>query len=522
MKKSFYIHLSLLITILLYGCYEDKGNYVYDELEKITISLPEDVTKYNIQLGGTLKIDAKVISEINKNDLICDWEIYNNDAFHKFAEGEKLECKFGPSEYIPSAGIYTIRLTVTQESNQIQIFSKHITVNVTGSSTGLMVLHGNADSCDIAIVRTSEFLGTAPAQPLEMQIFRNWYSDINESKIPGKAISIIHSYTSDTEPDRCYVIALTETGGVCTDYETGIRKMSYGDLFIGGLNKNMPEAFLAIDSKEVAFDGGEVFVNAPSEAAWGSGSLFFSTPFIPAKKNYSFAPFLFAVEGWMYGADAILFDRNSSSFIQVQGFWGGSVSSSVIEASGGKFNLTNMQANLIYMDCGGANGHHVAIIKDITNNQLKALELNFGADLPDNIPYAQYNLSRLADIDIAKIFAFGDNNPSMCYYATTSSIYRYILLPDNTVPNSMPLTLADGRTPVTLDGTITMMKILKPNEVWGKFSYYLYNKILVVGTLSRNDGILYAFELDDNGNVKRQICKVEGFETITDVAIKGL
>lgn len=510
------------IIVLFSGCYDDKGNYTYDEIGEILISLPEDKTSYDVPLGGLLKINSSVVSDVDNNNLTCVWEIYSNDAFRKFAEGESLECEFGPSEYVPSAGIYTIRLTVTRKDNQVQVFSKHITVHVTGNSTGLMVLHGYADSCDIAIVRASEFLGMAPDIPLDIQVFRNWYSDVNGVHIQGKAISVIHSYTSDTDPDRCYVVALTTEGGICADYETGHLKMLYKDLFFGGLNQNMPEGFFALDTKEVVFDGGDVFSNAPSEAAWGSGSLFFSTPLVPVKKNYSFAPFLFTVDGWNYGADAVLFDRNSHAFIQIQGFWGGEVISSAIKTPGSKFDLSDMQAELVYMDRGGSSGHHVAIMKSIIDEQLVAVELDFAADVPDNIPYAKYDLNQLEAISTAKFFAFGDNNPSMCYYANGTSIYRYILLSDNAQPTSSLLTTSDGRTPVTFDGRVTMMKILKPNEVWGKFSYYMYNKILVVGTQAGEEGILYAFELDDNGNVKSQICKIDGFKTITDVAIKGL
>lgn len=519
MKKMI---LYICLVLLTCGCYEDKGNYSYEEFDEVAINLPGDRVDYEVSLGASLRIDTKVSITSEKEEFDYIWEIYYAGDFYQFTEGEQLECVFGPSEYVPSAGSYIIRLRVKHRTNGIQYYSKLLTINVVGSTTGLLVLHGDQDSCDIALVRASEFLGTEPVEPIESQFYPNWYSSINGRRIPGEGLCVIHSYTSDTDPERCYVIALTEDNGVCVDYKTGIKKMDYNELFEGGLNKQQPKAFFAIDMNEVALDGGDIFVNAPSGAMWGGGSLFFSTPFISTEKNYYFAPYVFAVDGWNYGADAVLFDSNSCSFLQVQGFWGGStVISSFIETGTGKFTLANMNAELLYMDRGGASGHHVAVMKDRTNGNIFAVELDFSADIPDNIPYARYDLNGMANVENAKAFGFGDNNPNMCYYASGSIIYRYLLLPD-VQPESSLLTMADGKTPVSFDGEITMMKILKPNEVWGKFSYYMYNKIMVVGTWNGVEGTLYAFELDENGNVKREICQEKGLKTIVDAAIKGL
>ena len=516
------ILLAACFCMFCIGCYEDKGNYDYAEEKELIVRLVDDRVSYDISLGSTLRIPTEILSDYAKEELEFVWEIYYADEFRTLAEGESLECVFGPSEYIPSAGTYLIRLMVTHIPTGIQSFSDQITVHVTGSTTGLLVLHGDSDSCDIALVRASEFLGTEPVEPLELQFFPDWYSFVNGEKIDGEGVSVIHSYTSDTDPERCYVVALTRKGGVCADYESGLFRMTYDDLFWGGLNKHEPEAFLAIDTKEVAFDGGDVFVNGPSEAAYGAGSLFFSTPFVPVERNYSFAPYLFEVDGYNYGADAILFDRNSSSFVQVQGFWGGTVVSSLIEVGSGRFALTDLNADLVYMDKGGLTGHHVAVMKDRNDGSIFALELNFEADLPDNIPYARYDYGSMTNIGQASFFAFGDDNPNMCYCSAGNSIFKYTLLSDASRPHSSLLTMVDGRTTLTFDGEITMMKILKPNEVYQKFSYYLYNKVMVVGTWDGTEGVLHAYELDENGNVQREICSVAGLSRIVDAAIKGL
>ena len=75
-------------------------------------------------------------------------------------------------------------------------------------------------------------------------------------------------------------------------------------------------------------------------------------------------------------------------------------------------------------------------------------------------------------------------------------------------------------TRIQFDGTITLMKILKP--VVGK-GYYLSNVEMVVGTYggTAGSGKLYSMEIDPFSGRVQTMNTYTGFDQIYDVSIKG-
>ena len=69
MKRIFNI---ILLLILFIGCYEDKGNYDYRELQEVVIELPVD--RYSIQFGEALRITPVITTSIPEEDLRYYWE----------------------------------------------------------------------------------------------------------------------------------------------------------------------------------------------------------------------------------------------------------------------------------------------------------------------------------------------------------------------------------------------------------------------------------------------------------------
>ena len=74
MKKRFLLCSSIFI-VLLTGCYKDKGNYDYSDINQLTLKSTADV--FNVVLPDSLKIDLTV--EQAKPDpagLSFEWVIY--------------------------------------------------------------------------------------------------------------------------------------------------------------------------------------------------------------------------------------------------------------------------------------------------------------------------------------------------------------------------------------------------------------------------------------------------------------
>ncbi|MGE9313448.1 PKD-like family lipoprotein [Niabella sp. CJ426] len=81
MKADFikYIQASLLlITLALTGCYKDKGNYDYNEINQIRVVDAKALQRIYVNQGDTLRLTPELVQTIPSNDLSYAWFMYNN------------------------------------------------------------------------------------------------------------------------------------------------------------------------------------------------------------------------------------------------------------------------------------------------------------------------------------------------------------------------------------------------------------------------------------------------------------
>lgn len=146
------------------------------------------------------------------------------------------------------------------------------------------------------------------------------------------------------------------------------------------------------------------------------------------------------------------------------------------------------------------------------------------SSFPD-VPKYKYDLMHLDDVRNNRVvdWAFGSSFMNMCYYATPDGVFRFSVDYGKTIQPEVLMT--QNNTPVRFEGTITMMKILKPGIYSGENNdtYYKSNVEMVVGTYGgvAGSGILYALELDPLSGRVMTVQKYEGFDEIYDVNIKG-
>lgn len=511
------ILFSFLFVNFLVGCYDDKGNYDYKDLEAVNIQFP--ATSYDVQLGQTLPLTATVETTIDPADLRYEWQIFSN-GFQTIAEGISAEYCFQTNDYIVGPGNYTLRLLVVQESTGREIYSEQINVRLSGV-TGLLVLHGKENQCDVGLLVAPEFLVNAGS--VEVQNSPYWYSKKNDSKIEGVGSQIIHLLTETTinyRPDRCYVAVITSERSVLAGY-SDLQYEGDGDkLFYGDVAQGDVERFWVAGSAELALRGGDFYV-----CKYTSSDKFYVSPCRTGlPENYQLAPFVMKIDN-QYPIVYMGFEENSRSFITWSDDYAGSYYATTLSSPGADFDLGNMNADLVYWDKGGKTSH-MAVMRQNDGNYFLA-ELNLNTSETAKIPVARYELSTLPDFNQSLFYAFGDNQMNMCYYATASKAYRYSA-GNGVLSSAEPLKMMDGSL-VNIEGEITMMKILKPYQLAADystgispFSYYNYNKILLVGTYLNGEGRLYVLHLDEMTGLVTEVATYDGFDRIYDANIKGI
>lgn len=510
---------TMLMALMLVACYEDKGNYTYAPLAQVNIEVESSM---DIQMGSIATLKADVETELDETDLRYEWQLYRTSVqnFVTIAEGKDVEYEF-TSAYFPAPGTYELRFKVTQISTGLEYYSDIFHVRMTGV-TGLLVLHGNDSESDIGLLVASDFL--AKEGVTEEQNTPDWYSKGNGMKIPGRGVQVIHLLSDDLPanyPDRAYVAALTTQTGVLTNYSGLTYVGDYTELFYGGLEDSQPQRFAVYDAREILIDNGRVYVcnNVYS-------TRFYVNPMPGLEEDANLSPYVVPFQNYSWVQDAVIvYDNTHECFVYWDTDW---VSTYPVKIStpGKAFDMSAMGAKLVYMDQGGRLNHWMAVMQEPDGDRFLA-EIDFETATVVDAPVARYDAGMLTDFNTASFYAFGDNQINMCYYATSSAVYRYSA-GNGELSSAEKLKMTDG-SDVSFAGEITMMKILKPYRLRADFStgvsdfsYYNYNKIMLVGTSDGGKGTLYAIHLEESTGLATSVETYEGFDTIYDANIKGI
>lgn len=149
MKKISKIFAASLLLVSLTGCYEDKGNYTYSEIEEVTVTFPSNISA----MQGTeyIEFDPEVVSSINgpisadNPDYAFDCKLYKSytDEYGVSQrwtpmdpEGTKAVKFFADF----SAGNYYFWYTVTNKKTDVTFNFKGNCSVISTTSEGWMVL----------------------------------------------------------------------------------------------------------------------------------------------------------------------------------------------------------------------------------------------------------------------------------------------------------------------------------------------------------------------------------------------
>lgn len=524
MKNLYYL---LLVAIMVYGCYDDKGNYNYTELAELEVSLPEE--SHSILFGDRLQITPTIETSIPQSDLAYDWE-FLSDTLNTLRSWEEyvsvykeraLDYVCEKSKVLSGEKTYNLRLNVTQVSTGRHFYSNVVGVKLSGmpSQLGAMVFHGNGTSSDIGMIVAAEFQISKPSDSFTDQILPHYYSDVNGAKIDGKGKSILQTYFSRTalDPEFIRVIALTDKGAAWIESKSFERVGDWNDLFFGGLNKGIPQGWFLNSYEFFIWDGGYMFRRQ-------SNAIQFVAPILEAggAPTYDLKPQIYITPASRLYA-ALFFDNKSRGFVGTRSAGANPVVVTPFDvvAPTVPFNPADLDADLICLDAGGPVNHMVAVMKK-DNGDHFMIEMDMNATSAVDAPKYKYDLSHLPDVQSGKVFHW-DFSPSyinMGFYATSTGVYQFAIDAGNQIkPEQLRMT---NNEVVAFDGTVTMMKILKTKLGFSP-AYYMRNIEMVVGTYggSAGTGKLHSIELNPLTGRALSVKTYSGFDEIYDVDIKG-
>lgn len=544
------------LVMLLSGCYDDKGGNDYDSvLPDVSITLPE--TTYSGSLGDKISITPTVTTNIDAIDLQYIWEVcgerFNASGRSVFVplvadslQGKDLNytCKLD-SNVAQLDKNYTCRLHVKQKSTGRDFYSSTtFTITIEGI-TGLMVLYGDNNGCDVGVLMASEFMPSSssiPAQPVTTPAL---YSMNSGREMAGVGKSIVQknpSYVNSKNKDECRIVVLTsKESQVLNRSDLSV----YGDwnslFYLQGdrkVNAGEPKGFYVDQNWYAAFDGDDVFLTSPGMGA--STYLFptFTPTTVANGHTYTFQPALLNVS--TSGVQKLMY-ANSVDGKPQKGFVGytnstlqNAVNDLVLldtKTDAVPFNPGDMKASLVKMALD-TRGHVMAVMKGDADNasfpnqyflaDMLTSASASGASGYQGVPQLVCSMAGLADVDAAQSFEFGHTVNEM-YYATTKQVYHYGL-DGTTLTAARPLQKTDGST-LSFAGDITMMKMLNSPNV----TTHNTDEVLLVATWDGSQSHLYALHLDEmTGNVTTlslyDATTVSGwdFKKIYDVNIKSL
>lgn len=229
MKKLFNL---LFISILLYSCMDDKGNYDYQTVSDIkidTIGMANRMELFSLELGKEIEIEPNVTYSKNLDELEYYWVMYPY-YYAPVQEGNAMV--YPQADTIGRAhklkwtvdakpGLYYLQFAVSDPVNKLRSFFTFagITIPAKGVKSGLYILSEYDGWTDI------DLFGSARALIIGGNHFEpNYYSENHGGgMIPGKPLFI--SYGQD------YYYAFTDQTGLRLNTNSLMLMESFNEMF---------------------------------------------------------------------------------------------------------------------------------------------------------------------------------------------------------------------------------------------------------------------------------------------------
>jgi hypothetical protein len=475
MKKLFNYSLCFFLLFLVAGCYKDKGNYEFTDINKITIT--STASSYSVLVPDSLKIDVDISQTIPSADgLTFQWVLYPNTA------APLTRRTVGTSQNLRAAitedpGSYLLDLYVKDNHTNVE-FQKHFTINVvTALSEGWVVVEEVAGGSDLSVIT-----------PLDV-VFRNVYSKANAGRLLPAGTFRIPDIKTNRNIQSFYVISPENMELLNTS--NFLKISGFEDLFFQAPSPVRPkEYFMNGDQEALVNDGkpyGRNLINV------GNNKLN-----LPPVGTYYMAPFeLYSSSlGYMWydtiGQKFYRQDPNNFSLL------------TFATAAGDPFNMNAIGKRIIYAETNTA-GNYYAFFKNNNNDSLFAYQFSNTARVA---VYAGLTAPTMLN---AKYFVMSRTLPYL-YYVNGNSIYKLDIL-------------AKTAAAIYTFPAGTEIRAMKMYRNLKNSADVNQNKLIAVATYEAgNQGKVYYFPITATGNFTGNTFSkvIGGFGKINEITFKSL
>jgi hypothetical protein len=512
MKKYIFI----LSVILISGCYVDKGNYNYRDINEIIIDVTGIPTEYNVSQFDELDISPVIKfskTTIPDENLEFKWTIYNTNYANTISEVISTEKVFhNVITQLSSTSSYALVLDIKDKITGIaaqQTFTVWVNSKII---SGWLVAHTKDGKSDLDYIATPNAVPTIT----ETRRFRNVYSLINGEKMNGVVTFVAGARKNNTVINSVYIGTENEiykvkgktfelellSSGMFTLAPEVIKPQRYE---IGGTYANY----------QFLLNNGQVHSIA-NQLAW-EVSFSYALPPNATTLNTTtvdLEPYLYIPETFpsttKFGG--VFYDKLGKRFVIVPYVTTPTTTLSRFnDQVGAVFDVNNIGKDMLYFE-KGYNNYGYAVFKNSGDAGRWLYVADFNKAMSSNMAVAMYNMSSLTDITNAKFYSTG-NRGQVLLYATTRDIYTYDYIGSNTS--------AKINDPFPSNEEITCMKIYKPgtSNSLGDAN----GAILYVATWNGTEGKLYEFSMNEaNGYLRNKTALniFTGFGKITDMNYK--
>ena len=484
--------MTAFAILLLMGCYEDKGNYEYHELEKVSIdTLDAGIqSEYSIMRFDELTLDPNIyyngnlVTDESNAPLDYLWTIY---SAHTGAGTSIVIDTLGTERRLSAVitrtgGNYYVQLVVTNRNDGIRQFFRIPVAVSEVFDGGWMVFYERTDApgnSDLALIIN-------PWTKLNVnynRYYTNLYETTNNEHLRGR-------------PIRCLDIAMSlGTGnnyiGLCTDYtlvgvgETGFAKaLDFNDFFYEPPTTMRPiwygqhgSGVMSGQNSEVLINGNSIYTNTYSYSTTEGRNTKFSVPKV-AEGIGEIAPWNAEVPHTLnYGV--VVYDQTYKCFRYA------AYNSAYLETFGEQdleiaaFDVNNTGMTLVMADWGKGTSqgmnispHDYIIMAKGAERYLAVTNFSSSAPSDNNIGIGLYPMDELCP-NIGNATSMSASHVgSFIYYSAGNTLYNFAY--DSRQPASEAWTAPDGEE-------ITCVRIMK----------YYHGSLNAMGVIPRVNSLVH-------------------------------
>lgn len=505
MKNKLHIMFCLCCLFGLAACFEDEGNYDYQELPAFYVDTVGMQTSFTVTQFSELELASHLVYAGDKSNLEFTWSIYLASTGQTTVIPDTLAKTENLSTVInQSPGNYSIEFCALERSTGVRATMVYPVTVESAVGTGLLVYYSKDGAADCDLIKTPLFNGTLASSTVTRQV----YSQANpDYPLNGNLVGCgFVSYSNYS-----WVTLMAETDVVRLSSEDMSIMHEYDEMFLSAPEICHPEGYYYSNGTEAIVNNGKVYTDLIS---WSGGEPFFASARILMGDDYQSSPYAYVG----YGGVLIAYDELKGRFL-FGGMYSSEVEEIAYDPSTSAYDMSAIGKHCLYMDRGYSDAdswYGYAIMETPHTLEKYCYIYTTGAMISMCKGIAILDLTACENIGNARFYAFGRRGPAM-YYVTENQVYvvNYDLSTQAATPPSAP----DWTCPA--GETITAVRMFTEEGI--ELEDSADSKYLLVATYNGTEGKVYILGADIvSGTLTAEPLETfDGFGEIKDMCFKS-